>query len=196
MATTRHPAYKRGFSISRDFSATYFSRVIIRPDIERALGSRLEYDRRGRPKFPRMLTWQQQQLSRLMSRAVQMSRRVTELEQFVKARIDKGIEEDAAITGQHLSVPVVIAMTPDELARWQYCQEASTRAELAAAKLRKELREELEHIQSAGHQDLVAAMARAEEPPADDPPDEEPPPPPVKEPGPEPPPAKSGESED
>jgi hypothetical protein len=90
-----------------------------------------------------------------------MSRRVVELEQFVQARIDKGVEEHAAITGQRLNVPLVIAMQPDEWQRWMYCQEASTRAELAAAKLRKELREELEHIRGAdGAQDLVGQMAR------------------------------------
>jgi hypothetical protein len=71
----------------------------------------------------------------------------------------KSFAEHAAITGQRLNVPLVIAMQPDEWARWMYCQEASTRAELAAAKLRKELREELEHIRGAGAPDLVAAMA-------------------------------------
>jgi hypothetical protein len=42
------------------------------------------------------------------------------------------------------------------------------RAESTADKLRKELREELEHIRGAGTPDLVAAMAQAETAVADD----------------------------
>jgi hypothetical protein len=171
MARSKSPAYQRRFTKSRNFSATYFAKAVVLPDILQALG-RVELNPRGRPRLPKMLAWQQQQLGRLMSRALQMNRRVTELERFVQNRIDKGVEEHAQLTGQRLAVPLVIAMQPDELQRWMYCQEAATRAELAAARLRRELREELEHIQGAGQQDLVAAMARAEDPPAEDPPDE------------------------
>jgi hypothetical protein len=157
MASTKSPAYKRGFTVKQNYSAHYFSRAIIKPDIAAALG--VEYRGRVKPKLPKMLDWQAQQLSRVMARATQMDRRVVELETFVKNRVDAGIAEHAARTGQELSVPLVIAMTPDEFQRWQYVQDASARAELTAARLRKELREELEHLRGAGTPDLVAQMA-------------------------------------
>jgi hypothetical protein len=126
------------------------------PDIEQVLGDQLEYNGRGRPRLPKMLAWQQHQLGRVMSRAAaQMSRRVVELEQFVQRRIDTATDEQERL-------PLVMAMQPDELQRWMYCQEAATRAELAAAKLRKELREELEHLRSSRDndaQDIVSLMA-------------------------------------
>jgi hypothetical protein len=157
MAAAKSPAYQRSFMRAQNHSASYFARAVVLPDIVRVLGH-VEFNRRGRPRLPKMLAWQTQQLGRLMSRASQMSRRVVELEQYVQARIDKGTDE---LTGQRLAVPLVLAMQPDELQRWMYCQEASTRAELAAAKLRKELREELEHIRRAdGSEDLVGQMAR------------------------------------
>jgi hypothetical protein len=128
----------------------------VKPDIVVALGHDLEVTEKGRPKLPRMLEFQQQ-LARVMSRAVQMDRRVTEIEKYVKRRLDS-----AVAAGSDPLIPLTTAMSDAELARWQYCQDASARAELTAARLQRELREELEHLmQRAGPQDLVGAMALA-----------------------------------
>jgi hypothetical protein len=94
------------------------------------------------PKLPRMLEWQQHQLARVMARAVHMDRSVVEIETYVKRRLDADIA-----AGSDPLVPLTTTMSDAELRRWQYCVENARRAEETAARLRRELREELEHIQ-------------------------------------------------
>jgi hypothetical protein len=136
VAANKNPAYKRAFTKKKNNSAHYFTRAIIKPDIVRVLGL-TERNGMGAPKLPKMLEWQQWQLARTMARAVQMSRRVVEIETYVKRRLD-----DAIAAGGDPLIPLTTAMSDGEFSRWQYCQEASARAELTAARLRKELREE------------------------------------------------------
>jgi hypothetical protein len=121
MARAKNPAYKRQFTKSQNNSAGYFGRSVVLADIRVALG----LPQKGKVKLPKMLEWQQQQLGRVMSRATQMDRKLVELEQFVQDRVDKGIAEHARLTGQVLAVPFLIAITEDEMARWQFCFEAS-----------------------------------------------------------------------
>jgi len=71
MAAAKNPAYRRRFTLSQNHSASYFSRVIIGPDVALAY---------GKPELPRLLRWRQRQLGRAMSTATQMNRRAVELE--------------------------------------------------------------------------------------------------------------------
>jgi hypothetical protein len=144
VAANKNPAYKRRFTIKQNHSAYYFTRAIIKPDIVRALGLS-ERNGRGAPKLPKMLEWQQHQLARVMARAVQMDRRVVEIETYVKRRLD-----DAVAAGTDPLVPLTTAMSDAELQRWQYCIESARRAEETAAKLRKELRESWSTFEAPG----------------------------------------------
>lgn len=83
-----------------------------------------------------------------------MAKRVVEIEQYVKARL----RELKRVHGK--VVPLVVAMSDDEFARWTYCQEASRRADETADRLIKSLREEMDHMQRGAAPDLVGQMAR------------------------------------
>jgi hypothetical protein len=154
----------------------------------------IETTDRGNPKLPPALLFRGQQLGRVMSRAKAMGARVAGIESYLKKRARE------LATGYNKRLPLALIMSDSEFARWTFCVEASRRADESADRLLKSLREEMDHLRSAGTPDLVAQLARAEEPPAEDPPDEQPPPvedPPVKEspeePG-KPAPMKSGET--
>jgi hypothetical protein len=151
----------------------------VKPSIEAQLGGQLETTGDGEPpSIPPVLTFRGEQLGRVMSRAKQMSQRVSEIEKYVKKRARE------LATGYNKRLPLALVMSDSEFARWTFCVEASRRADESADRLLKSLREEMDHLRSAGTPDLVAQLARAEEPPAEDPPDEQQPPvedPPVKE---------------
>jgi hypothetical protein len=83
MAAAKTPAYQQRFTISRNFSATYFTRAIVVPTIARALGE-------SNPELPRTLKWRQFQLGHAIATATQMNRRALELENFVKQRLKPG----------------------------------------------------------------------------------------------------------
>jgi hypothetical protein len=139
MAAAKSPAYQRRFSISQNHSATYFTRAIVAPDIQRAL---------GKVEMPRTLRWRQQQL-RIMATATQMNRRALELEKFVAKRLKDAHAEHERIKGEKPDrYPVLLAMQPDEYVRWCYCREAARRADETASRLEAQLFERLERLRS------------------------------------------------
>lgn len=50
-------------------------------------------------------------------------------------------------------------MSYSEFQRWTFCVQASRRADESADRLLRSLREEMDHLRSAGTPDLVAQMA-------------------------------------
>jgi hypothetical protein len=91
MSSAKNPAYQRRFTLSQNHSASYFSRMIIKPDIAAAY---------GKPQLPRLLRWRQQQLGRAMSTATQMNRRAVELENFVRKRLEQAYAEHERLKGE------------------------------------------------------------------------------------------------
>lgn len=92
-----------------------------------------------------------------MARAKQMAQRVGEIEKYVQKRA----REQASGYNKHL--PLALVMSDSEFARWQFCVEASRRADEGADRLIKSLREEVESMRRADGPDLVAAMARIDQ---------------------------------
>jgi hypothetical protein len=150
MAAAKNPAYQRRFTLAQSHSAAYFTRAIVKPDIEREI---------GKAELPRTLRWRQAQLGRAMSAASQMNRRAAELEAFVKRRLRQAQAEHLRRGTPAPPYPLILAMEDIEFSRWQYCREAARRADETAAKLEKELFERLAQLRKGETQDLVAAMA-------------------------------------
>jgi hypothetical protein len=121
MPVAKSPAYRRRFTIAQNHSATYFTRAIVKSDIERETGD---------AELPRTLKWRQQQLGRAMSAASQMNRRAAELEVFVKRRLRQAQAEHLRLRGTPAPpYPLILAMEDIEFSRWQYCREAARRAD-------------------------------------------------------------------
>jgi hypothetical protein len=150
-----NPAYRRGWTESRNYSAQWYWRRHVKPHIEAQLGSQLETTENGEPpSIPPVLTFRGEQLGRAVSRAKQMSQRVVEIEKYVKKRARE------LATGYNKRLPLALVMSDSEFARWTFCVEASRRADESADRLLKSLREEMDHLRSAGTTDLVAQMAQ------------------------------------
>jgi hypothetical protein len=153
-AKKKNPAYQRRFTLSQNNSVIYFTRAVVKPDIEREL---------GKVELPRTLQWRQQQLGRAMSVASQMNRRAAELERFVKQRLRKAHAEHLRIKGTKAPpYPLMLAMEDIEYQRWCYCRQAARRADETASRLEAQLFDRLAQLRKGDQTDLVAAMARAE----------------------------------
>jgi hypothetical protein len=152
-----NPSYKREFSTKRDNSAGYYWLNHVKPDIVAKMSGQLETTEQGELKLPPVLKFRGQQLGRTMARAKQMAQRVGEIEQYVKKRA----RELASGYNKHL--PLALVMSDSEFARWQFCVEASRRADESADRLIKSLREEVESMRRGDGPDLVAAMARIDQ---------------------------------
>jgi hypothetical protein len=144
-----NPAKQRRFTERQNHSATYHALNYVRPAILAQLGDSLETAEDGKPILPPALKFRSEQLGRVMSRANQMGRRVAEIERYVKKRAR------VLATGYNKYLPLALVMSDSEFQRWTFCVEASRRADESADRLLRSLREEMDHLRSAGTPDLV-----------------------------------------
>jgi hypothetical protein len=117
-----NPAYSRGFTRSRNWSAEYRWRDKVKPHLIALIGSDSQTEQEV--QIPPALEFRGRQVARAMVRADQMEKRSIEIEQYIMRR-----------GGEIAKESPVLAMNEQEFQRWAYCREAARRADESADRL-------------------------------------------------------------